>query len=787
MSDSRLVVGNYVIAKAIHITSVAECARRFGSLYKEKIILGIVRDVVIDTNNVGGRKLKKVTADFELDSCITKRKSLPLCSVKEYTLPVKLAPSLIEVEDVVKTMEGSVAVAAAAAQHETTPPPAFKMTTKDNTTLQCNSKDVQLPGIETQLQQQSPAVSIASFQTNGSSSSTTTSASTTTNTEPEHNKNATVTCHGTKWYIDNAKAGKSINGPVYTRNWSVVVSTGEQWAHGCNRDMLISRLDVFLQMFPPVQLRLIVRLTNQQLERYQHQLMTSGELLKFFGLLILATKFEFTSRASLWSKTSLEKFESAPNFGRTGMHRDRFDTIFRHIRFSEQPTTRPDHLNSNQYRWMLVDDFVNNFNNHRITNFRPSELICVDESMVRWYGTGGEWINAGLPHYVAIDRKPENGCEIQDSCCGRSGVMLQLKIVKSTEDDDDSLIEEENGLLHGTVVLKQLVRSWFYTDRIVCADSYFASVGAAEELLRYRTRFIGVVKTATKRYPMSYLQKIETTGRGDRFALISYNNEETKEKAKYLAFCWVDRERRYFISSVSSMAPGTPWIRKRLRQIVDDDITYPHCVELVVPQPAAAEVYYSCCGKVDSHNRDRQDTLMLEHKVQTKEWSKRVNFSILAICVVDCWKVWKQITIKFNSEVCVESQKQFYSRLATELIENNFDRVGGVARAVRNRRRDVDDGELECSELIDPITLQPRSGTSTRLTPTKRKRKNKDGEYTNNTYQGRCLICKDKTIYQCSLCRDNAPYDKKNSVGFICYTSKGALCFIHHLKDKHPE
>ena len=50
--------------------------------------------------------------------------------------------------------------------------------------------------------------------------------------------------------------------------------------------------------------------------------------------------------------------------------------------------------------------------------------------MSRWYGKGGDWINDGLPHYVAIERKPENGCKIQTSCCGTSGIMMGLRIVK---------------------------------------------------------------------------------------------------------------------------------------------------------------------------------------------------------------------------------------------------------------------------------------------------------------------------------------------------------------------
>ena len=60
----------------------------------------------------------------------------------------------------------------------------------------------------------------------------------------------------------------------------------------------------------------------------------------------------------------------------------------------------------------------------------------MDESISRWYGLGGVWINIVLPMYIAIDSKPENGCRIQSSACGKSGVMLRLLVLKSAEDSD---------------------------------------------------------------------------------------------------------------------------------------------------------------------------------------------------------------------------------------------------------------------------------------------------------------------------------------------------------------
>ena len=52
--------------------------------------------------------------------------------------------------------------------------------------------------------------------------------------------------------------------------------------------------------------------------------------------------------------------------------------------------------------------------------------------VIRWYGIRGAFVNAGLPMYLACKRKPDNGGEIQNLADVASGIMLQLKIVKST-------------------------------------------------------------------------------------------------------------------------------------------------------------------------------------------------------------------------------------------------------------------------------------------------------------------------------------------------------------------
>ncbi len=99
---------------------------------------------------------------------------------------------------------------------------------------------------------------------------------------------------------------------------------------------------------------------------------------------------------------------------------------------------------------------------------------------------------------IVIDRKQENGGEIQDASCGKSGIrMLRLKVVKGVEADRESH-ESKEETLHGAKVLYDLVSPWRNSHRIVCVDSYFASVPAALLLWRHGLRFIGVIKTDTK-------------------------------------------------------------------------------------------------------------------------------------------------------------------------------------------------------------------------------------------------------------------------------------------------
>jgi hypothetical protein len=562
------------------------------------------------------------------------------------------------------------------------------------------------------------------------------------------------TAHGVLWEEENVL--EPVGGDVPRRVWTLQTAVGDTIVEGGDSGSAIPPrrpYDYFMAVFPPDQLVRMVELTNKKLTTIKKPQLTTGELLKFLGVLILGTRYEFGHRADLWRTEAGNRLLQAPAFGtKTGMPRRRFDDIWSSLTFSMQDE-RGDNEGSAAHRWRLVSEFVDSINSHRAAHFSPSDLVCVDESISRWYGQGGHWIERGLPHYVAIDRKPENGCEIQNAACGRSGIMMQLQVVTTAEHEATRASEAEAGLKHGTVVLDRLVRPWYGKgDRIVCADSYFASVEAALHLQARRIRFIGVVKTATSSYPMKLLQSKVLSSRGEWRSYVHRRDG----KIVAMAVVWVDRERRYFISTASSVIEGATYERTRWRQLDDGA----QRVTLEVKQPRVAELYFTSCAMIDRHNRCRQDDLMLERKYQTQDWSVRINHSLLGMVIVDSWLLYAGARGPLRSM----KQRTFYETLALELIDNDFNSVGLRAR----------------TGVSVPDQLTPTSGIGPHATPTKRRKRDKEGKEQASRAQRNCVICGGRTTKVCSSCREEG----RNEV-FICDSSKGRVCFSSHVRAEH--
>lgn len=189
----------------------------------------------------------------------------------------------------------------------------------------------------------------------------------------------------------------------------------------------------------------------------------------------------------------------------------------------------------------------------------------------------------------------------------------------------------------------------------------------------------------------------------------------------------------------------------------------PDRVALTVAQPEAVELYYSCCARVDRHNRCRQDDLRLEHKLGTHSWSQRVILSILGMCIVDAWLLY----CGARGPRATLTQNQFYEDLAADLIENNYEAVG-----LRSRNA----GESEESDV-----KQPAYGVGFHLTPTNKRRSTGSAQACDQRAQRACSVCKRKgTSYVCSGCRES-----KTGEVYCCGPKTGRSCFEEHLNVSH--
>ena len=81
--------------------------------------------------------------------------------------------------------------------------------------------------------------------------------------------------------------------------------------------------------------------------------------------------------------------------------------------------------------------------------------------------------------------------------------MYICTIKKETDYSSTDTNEEIAVLLYGMQLLKTLISSWLGSGHLVCVDSYFASIQAVDVMIQEGLKFIGIVKTTTRFFPIN--------------------------------------------------------------------------------------------------------------------------------------------------------------------------------------------------------------------------------------------------------------------------------------------
>jgi hypothetical protein len=187
--------------------------------------------------------------------------------------------------------------------------------------------------------------------------------------------------------------------------------------------------------------------------------------------------------------------------------------------------------------------------------------------------------------------------------------------------------------------------------------------------------------------------------------------------------------------------------------------------------PNIAEHYYNACGRIDKHNRLRPASLMLERKVKTLFWHRRVNTTIFGMCVVDAYHL--MCGSRGLHGTGFTDARSFFNKLAEDLIDNNFE--------TRNLRKRAD----RLLAANNPLSINTDSVLDANLqtigvTPTKKYKKTQPTKHA----QGLCMVCKGWTIHVCRECQ-RFQVDPRGRQFFV-RNKPGQNCMGQHILCEHP-
>jgi len=336
---------------------------------------------------------------------------------------------------------------------------------------------------------------------------------------------------------------------------------------------------------------------------------------------------------------------------------------------------------------MPIRGFIDDFNDRRATLVRPGEFLVVDECMSFWEGLDNIHNDFGLPHSSKQLRKPRSqGCELKSCADAQTGIMMRLEILEGRARQGEKPFAQE--LPPSTALVLRLTLPWFTSKRTVVADSAFASVQTAHEVLKRGMHFIGVVKTGHKRFPRRYMLRWSNDGtlrRGAHKLLTSTVRVDGVNK-RLTAVCWKDKLPKMLIGTRGATIPGTPIKRVRftVRRYRQSRKLVKQKHDLTIHRPKMVEQYFTNFSAIDIHDHLRQGSLCIEESWKTKIWWHRIFASVLAMIFVDSYRMYQ-----FSYKSCHEQDltgsfpfRKFLHRLVYELCKNESAPVKTRAEAV---------------------------------------------------------------------------------------------------------
>ena len=419
-----------------------------------------------------------------------------------------------------------------------------------------------------------------------------------------------------------------------------------------------SRLDYF-ELFMPDILDLVVSETNRNLSNHHEKLTSKHEIMKTIGVIYALGLGGKRTRRDNWAAPSECIYPPAQFGERFGLPYHRFENLLNYWQWYESGSEWDDPSDD----WRHVRYFQYKFNERVKQVFVPGFIICIDESTIRWYGFE-DWHTQGCPHVTKIARKPENiSVEVRCAADGQWEICIWIEIQEGAVAmaKKKYVCENRNA---GTACILRATEAWFGQGKIVVADSAFASVATSVELHKNKVYFIGMVKTARKSFPKTYLQNVFMEYRGETLAVSA-----VKEGVELMAVAWnepakVGKPRKTLISTCGTTLPADACKRLRYKENAVTGMMEPYLREVPISQ--VASMYFGSAGAIDHFNRIRQDGIRIERNLEFRIWHKRVLTSLLGFVGANAYKA-------YQGEGGTEGVSDFMEGLALEMLQNKLE------------------------------------------------------------------------------------------------------------------
>jgi hypothetical protein len=166
---------------------------------------------------------------------------------------------------------------------------------------------------------------------------------------------------------------------------------------------------------------MVIPKTNETLDKP----MDLQEFYVWLGCIFFMSCFQgIEDRDLWWSSKPVDMFEGAPFCLNEYCSKGRFNDIMATIRYTSKdaPLMFVD-------RFHEVCEMIDAFNDHYSTEYMPSWLSCIDESM-------NTWLNKFCPGFMALPRKPRlfgNECHSIANGDGGKPIMWRVKLVEGKD------------------------------------------------------------------------------------------------------------------------------------------------------------------------------------------------------------------------------------------------------------------------------------------------------------------------------------------------------------------